>query len=181
MSLTYKNRSAGKIYVSIRYEPAGFNPGNNAPGIQNGSSWGSQPSVPYQQPAYNSWGPPQPSSNSGWGSQPMNNGWVSQQPNNSGWGEQMPPPMPSNNPYNQPPPAQDGNVLGLLGNVLQQNANQPPQNQQNSGWGQNNNNNGWGPNNNGWGNNNNSGWGNGWWEWSINLKILENLSNKEFK
>ena len=81
------------------------------------------------------------------------------------------------NQFNQPPPNQqsgNGDVLNILGNILQNNTNMDQKtntnpyqnpypsedsdkkgwdNNPNSGWGSNN---GWGPNNNGWGNNN--GW-----------------------
>ena len=154
ISLVYKNRNAGKIYLSIRYEPSGV-PNSNNQGMgmgmgmgmnQANSGWGSQPQQPYnpyQQQNYNQstpanmyqqnygqgnysgWGP-NPGNNSGWGPNPSNNsGWGPNPTNNSGWG---PNPNPTNNSgwgANQTTSNFD-NVLAqnLMGNMQQQN--QPP-------------------------------------------------------
>ena len=68
-SLTYKGKSAGKIYISFRYDKGNSN-----------NQWGNQ------QNQQQNWGNNQ--SNNGWNQQPNNpgnNGWGNQ-PQNSGWG-----------------------------------------------------------------------------------------------
>lgn len=144
-------------------QPPSNNPsGWGQPVANNNTGWGQG------NQANQGWG--QAPSNNGWGQKPANNGWGQQpQQANNGWGN---PPQPANNGWGNPPPSNNSgtnpygipdqpssepqpDLLGLLTNVLQNNAGQssgsnpPPPNNQNNGWGANNN--GWGsPNTNGW-------------------------------
>lgn len=105
ISLTYKNRSAGKIYLSIRYQ-ANQSAHYQQPQSQQvnysqknpTTGWGNQPQQnPYGAPnPGNGWG-----NQSGWGNPPpQNGGWGPQA--NTGWGQQpqMPPPQQAFSPDN---------------------------------------------------------------------------------